>query len=99
MLSPSTNNHSTSDCATQSGINCDTHSPANWANNYHNVMYKFVLEKKLSSLQKCNVSDMNFQADTQVFNDKYICDIIVAFQSSASEAGCISTKHFKPIGV
>jgi len=73
-------NHSTRDCATQRGINYNTHSPTNWCNNYRNVMYKFVLEKP-------NISDMNSQVDVQFFIDEYICDINVAFHSS--------TKHFK----
>ena len=92
MLIPSMDNHSTDDCATQRGINYDTHCPANWVINYHNVMYKFVLEKKLSSY----ISDMNSQTDLQVFIYKYICDVNIAFHSSASEAGCVSDKHFMP---
>jgi len=96
MIIPPLDKHPTGDYAPQSGRSHDTHSPANWGNSNHNVLYKAILENQLSNLGEPNLSDMNSQTDAQAAIDKYICDINKAFHSSASEAGCVSTKHFKP---
>jgi hypothetical protein len=59
------------------GNGFDIHSPASWANQNRNDMYRSVLDKNLKALDDLNVIETGSQSAAQSAIDQYIYVILI----------------------